>query len=399
MSPTAESTFRSFHAPLAALLLVLLPGCSGDGGSPERSGAEGAVGDGPPPSISEGGIVAETKSHDFGTVFPDTLNEKVFSFEVAEGPPLVITELRHSCDCTEGKLYVLDASGERGPVAFGEAYASGSRFELDATLNTAGKVGPQSQALHVMLEGIGRIETFTLEADIETYLVAEPPVVMAEGVSPFDGLTESIELRARQGGRFSVGVDKRFLCDDVELELTPRDPGDDGRAEVWTMAYRLRPKQSDVVDKCRVILRTDVPNENAFVPPGGDPDESAFHRFEYRTQVQVDPVLKAWPSDLDFSRVMPSWPATRRFTIRSIDADFELPEPTVELLHESRDEPYADAGAVQVTTSKSEEGDWEVELRIEELSRPGPFKFRVFVELGHPLQESLTVRVRGFAAS
>ena len=71
----------------------------------------------------------ERDSEDFGEVYQAATRSTTFRMTAAGTEPLVMHELRRTCGCTEGELYVLGADGSRELFAPGEPYAPGTEFE------------------------------------------------------------------------------------------------------------------------------------------------------------------------------------------------------------------------------------------------------------------------------
>ncbi len=339
-------------------------------------------------------LEAERTEEDFGVLYQNTVAGTSFSMQAAGEEDLIVAQLTHECGCTDAELYVLDGE-QRSEVELLKPYPPGTRFELDAQLNTKGKHGEQHQDLGILLgeEGLD-LKLFTLTAVVEPYLVAEPAVLNFERVAAVQGVKDSTVLRARDGSRFGVRIWREILCEGIEAELTPLDAGDDGRASEWRLDVDVLPGNSGQSLLCRLLLETDVPNELAKLEEG---EEVPMHRSEFQVAAQIEPVMKAWPERVNFGTFPADKTAVERFIIRNEDPTFDLTGLRIALADaEDPTQAFAWHEHATFTAEPMEDSqDWQVRLQLENIPEPGPFSGVVLIDVGHPFQRHMTVPFGG----
>ena len=63
-------------------------------------------------------MTGETFEHDFGTVYPQSLQHASFTCEAAGEEPLVVSNLKYGCGCTAGEPWVVVRDGSGALRAF-----------------------------------------------------------------------------------------------------------------------------------------------------------------------------------------------------------------------------------------------------------------------------------------
>ena len=379
------------------LILSLAAACGESPDTPEpvvTVEAEAPVEDEAEPFVRKAWLESESFVHAFGDVYPQSLHRVSFPAVAAGTEPLVIEELKHSCGCTSGELFVLGEDDARSPVEFGVAYPIGTRFELDATLNTLGRSGPQEQKVSVMLVD-GTLDIFVMEADIKPFLIAEPANLVFEKVDPFEGVESSFQLRAANGERFTPTIWRKILGENLDMQLVPEELDDSGRSALWTGKVRILPGRGGETVRSKVILNADVPNLEAAPNPDGTP---ALQRLEFQVVAQVDPILRAWPERFNLGRIGPETELRNRTVLRCIDTDFDLSKAEVRLLDARGEGDFPHPESVQVEVVEREsQSELELVLVTRALPGAGGFAGRISVMANHPLQKEIQITFKGTA--
>lgn len=363
---------------------------------------DGASAAAEPAFVRRSWLEADSFEHDFGEVYPQTLQRAVFDCVAAGEEPLVVRELKYSCGCTAGELLVLDAAGAESPIALGEPYPSGTRLRLRATLNTKGRTGEQEQKLTVV-HGDGSLDLFTMKAAIEPFLVAEPATLSLEDVSPFEGARASFELRARNGERFTPTLWRKILGETLEVSLAPLDAGDtggdtggvdeDGRAERWRVDLHLLPGRGGETLRAKLIWTADVVNVEAAPEDDGTP---ALQRLEVLVLAEVAPVVSAWPDQLNLGRVAEGAPVEKQVVLHSDDPDIDFSKAELRLVDARGEGPLSFAELCELRAEPRESSaELGISLALRSPSGRGAFAGRIVVDLHHPLQERLEIPFRG----
>ena len=82
-------------------------------------------------------LTLEKTSHDFGDIFQGDKVDQIFKFTNTGNEPLIITEIRITCGCTQPEW-------PRNPIP------PGGKGEIKVGFNSAGKMGIQTKSLPVI---------------------------------------------------------------------------------------------------------------------------------------------------------------------------------------------------------------------------------------------------------
>lgn len=397
-APPRQRTMRS--SLLLAVLALAAAACSG---SEERPSFRRETPAEPAPEEAaleeptrDAWIEADRQDEDFGDVYANAVRETTFDLVAAGSEDLVLKELKRSCGCTEGELYVLGAEGERTPYEVDRPYAPGTRFVLVAKLNTKGKQGQQDQKVHVWIDGHPLPTDFSLHANIVTFLELDPPQLEIEGASTLRGGQGRLAVQSRNGERFRVDVRREVLPQELVVELEPVDPDDEGRAARWDMSFRILPGVPKGPFKRKLILVTDALNEEAEALPGG---EDAVHMGEIWIRTELEGVFDVRPERLNLGRLTPGKTSAQKVVLRSRDPDFQMRDLVVGLFETTRDRRLDHEDAFEVEAHPIDEGTaWEVELRVKDYPVAGNFSGLLGIRTDHPYEQEIAIPFIGTAS-
>ena len=371
---------------LAALLVLLAPGCGG--------GAEPEPGPAPAPVARDARLVPDRETHDFGAVYPMSVHTTTFDL-VAEGTdPLVVKEVVRSCGCTRGELSVVEGDTATR-VELGREYAPGTKFRLDAELNTKGKSGRLRQTVGIALDDAPRGTVLTLYADIAPYLIFDPPDLAITSFPERDAMPTLAEVmvRARDGARFAL--ETAGASDGITASLAPTDPDDLGQAAEGKMTVQLEGGPRLFSRSFKLLLATDAPH------PGAEPEEDgspARHKGEFLGRITVKSRFHL-PADLPMGEFTGGL-EVRRFSFRNLDRSALVPEPSAELYADRNRAPFAWSDRFRVAVETVRPGrEWTVVVTCDPGPATGPFSGVVGIAVDDP-EEILWVPFEGeFAAT
>jgi len=399
------------HAPCPALLPALaclalaasLPGCSGEDPTPTEASPAAAAdphaghGHGDEPAYEgperDAWLEADVDSHDFGVVYPMSVHSTSFDLVAAGTEELEIHEIMRSCGCTKGELFVVGDDGSLTEAEPGVPYAPGTRFELQAELNTKGKQGQQAQTVRISMAEREEMAVFTLNAMIEPFLVADPPHMVLDAVSTLDGEHAEARVESRGGELFRLSHKEGYLPDEIELDFTPIEPDEDGRASAWTLSVDILPGLPRGLAKHKVIFVTDAVNESAGLLPNGEP---RVHMGEFWIRAKVQGPVE-FPERLALGRVSPDQPVVRKFTVRNRDRDFDMDAIEVRLFSaQGEAQPFEYSESCSVSAQQVDPGRaWEITVEVADIPDPGPFSGVIGVKVDHPQEEVLWIQFNG----
>ena len=363
------------------------------GGSETEPSPPETTSEAPAPAVAaapelEAWFEADREEHDFGEVHPDSLQETSFQLVAAGTDDLVVDKVVRSCGCTMGELFVLPEEGEREPVELGTSYAPGTKFELVAKLNTSEKLGVQKQSVRVLLRGRSQPETYWIHADIVPFLIAEPKLLTFGKVSTLEGAQRDMTVRALNGEPFGLSCDRELLAAGIDVELSPIDPGEDGRAESWKVVVHVVKGAPEGELVAKIDLETDVVNTSAVQKN----DKSITHHWPYSVKAEVDGVIDVLPDRVSFGTVPVGSEAVRRFVVRCKDPEFNMSTLSMRMENSSPELEQA----LTFEANEIEPGAaWQVDVRLAGLTRPGPFQGTLAIYVEHPYEERVTVSFRG----
>jgi hypothetical protein len=385
--------------PTAALALVLVPGSllAGCGESPPDTGSAPAESAAPAESSTAPARTSwlefERESHDFGDVYQAAVRRTSFDLVAAGTEPLVVTALKRSCGCTEGELFVVDATGTESPVELDRPYAPGTKFKLLATLNTKGRQGTQLQRVHVVTRG-DVTTSFMLEAEIVTFLEFDSTELPE--ASALTGLDGEVIVRSRGGEHFGLDARHDVLPEDLAVEFTALEPDEAGQSDRWAMSFRILPGVAKGPFKRKVILMTDAVNEEAEPFSDGSP---AVHLGEMWIRTSVEGVFDVRPERLDFGRMLPGQRVTKKILVRSRDTEFDMADIRVALFERVGGE-FAYSDAFKVSARAIDPGQaWEIEIQAQDIPVAGAFGGILGVKLDHRYEPDVQIPFTGQSVS
>jgi len=121
-----------------------------------------------------------------------------------------------------------------------------------------------------------------------------------------------------------------------------------------------------------------------------------MHRWPFSVKAEVDGVIDVLPDRVSFGTVPLGGAAVRRFVVRCKDPDFALSNLRIRM--ENASPGFEEA--LQVEATEVEPGvAWQIDARLADLTRPGPFQGTMAIYVDHPYEEFVTVSFRGAVAA
>ena len=374
MLPMGKMTTFLPAAGFLALLTSLTPACSGD--SPARHGP-----------LEIGGRMAV----DFGRVFEGSLLEQSWWLEAREA--LAIRKVDTDCGCTLASLERVGPEG-RSAYELGSALEPLERLELRARYDTRGRRGPARRSVTVQLASGGQPLVLSLAADVQPWLLLDPPELEFERILEGQGAEHALRVRSHSGEPFGLRATQRALPSWVTLEVRPTAADGAGRSRLWDVTVRLLPSAPRGTFSHLLELESDVP----VAGPGGAAEERRYSCTPAWSLQVVGPVALSVPS-LDFGLLRPQEVVSRSVRLESFDPSFELSPPRAALEPIQGGEPFPLGRTASVRTRPV--GDaFDLERTLDGLDPEvqGTFFARLLVETGHPDLPILEALVRGVRA-
>ncbi len=377
------------------LLALLLTACTEGGTAPPETSSEAAQ-ETPEPEPPKSWFEFERDTEDFGDVYASAIRETTFDMVVAGEEGIVLDELRRTCGCTEGELYVLGDAGEKTLFEVGRSYPPGTRFELLAKLNTKGKQGTQEQRVHIDVRGHELPTSFTLKAEIVTFFVFEPPSLQVKNASVLTGAGGAFVVTSRKEEKFGVDVRREILPPEIEVDFDPIEPDAEGRATSWNMTFRILPGVPKGPFKRKLILLTDVENPEADELPDGSRPQ---HAGELWIRADIQGVFDVRPERLNFGRLAAGKNIVKKIVVRSRDPEFSFSGLEVGLWDNSGTR-LANTDTYELSTREIDPGKaWEVEVRVLGSPESGEFGGLLGIRTFHALEPEVHITFVGQAAA
>ncbi len=373
--------------------MLVLCACSQEADPPAASAGSAATAEATPAPVRDSWFEFDTNTHDFGDVYASAKRETTFALVAAGTEDLIVGEVQRSCGCTEGQLFVLAEGGARSPFEPGKAYAPGTRFELDASLNTRGRQGEQLQRVHLRIEGRPEPQSFELHAFIVTFLEFDPFEIV--GATTLEGARGEFVVKSRGGEHFVLDALREVLPEELDLVFTPIEPDAGGRSDRWTLAFTIAPGVPKGPYKSKVILKTDVVNTEAEPLPDGS---ELVHMGELWVRTEFLGVFDIRPERLSFGRLAPGQGVTKKVVVRSRDAAFDMQDVEVAVFEKNGQGFHAHQDAFQVKAEPIDPGKaWEVEIKVADFPVAGNFDGILGIRTNHRFEPEIAIQFIGTA--
>ena len=363
----------SVTALRAGLLALLVPGCEGE------ARGEGA-----------GPLVVETPEVDFGRVYEGRVLEHEWECQVHSTS--AVKEAKTDCGCTLARLERAGPAG-RQPYELGAPLEAGERLFVSLRYDTRGRRGPSPRAVRLSLAG-GAGMALTVTADVEPWLVVEPPEIPFERLLEGTGAECSFTVRSTTGAPFHLRPTGLALPPWVTIELRPEDADAGGRARHWLAHASLGPEAPRGTYHYPLELASDE-----VIP--GSPDSGAERHFSvapgWRLQI-VGPVALSSPN-LEFGMVRATETVAQSVRLESFDPAFTPDSATARLEPIKAGEPFPLGRTAQIHLRPAGRAcDIELVLVGLDTEVAGTFLAKLVVETGHPALPRLEALVRGVRA-
>jgi hypothetical protein len=212
----------------SALVCLLATAC---GPAPEAPQTKAPVAAAPGPSAvsAEIGLLGPAR-HDFGRVFEGVPLEHRFELEVRGNQPLELINVHKSCGCTKADAFVVGADGQRAPLILKAPLPPGTRIEVDAVLDTFGRSGKQVKPITLYGNLPGGRQELTLEADVNSLLTLDPPILDLGRFVVGSSVRRSAILSSSTGQRLKLSAAPEGLTEELDIAVLPLDADGEGRA-------------------------------------------------------------------------------------------------------------------------------------------------------------------------
>jgi hypothetical protein len=393
--PRSTNPQRGLGAGARALLgavglSLALGSCGGE------PGVDGAPGNQPLAHVPAGAVptdgpvrlVCEAPDFDFGQVWEGAVVDHHFDLEVRGTGELALQAAKSSCGCTTPSLEFADGR----PYTFGTALRAGDRLRLAVQFASRNRPGPQERpvTLYGNLPDEGRFQ-LRLLGRVGPYLESSREELELGAV-----LLHS-EARAETELRTADGLPAQLLImtlppppADLQVELAPIEPDLEGRSARWKLSATLTADGAIGGFHWPVRVETADPDGQR-----SDVGTTVFVRWSRVRPVEVQPVTFA------LGIVRPGQGAARQVRLVSHDPSFDLgavdlAAAEIELRQGERDL----TGALRCEPLRRDGEAW---LELSTAGFPagveGALSGWVRLELGHPLQPRLEIRVEALAAA
>lgn len=168
--------------------------------------------------------------HDFGRVFEGVALEHRFELEVRGQQPLELINVHKSCGCTKAEAFLVGPGGERSPLAMKTPVPPGTRIEVDAVLDTFGRSGKQVKPITLYGNLPGGRQELTLEAEVESLLALDPPILDLGRFVLGSAPRRSAVLSSKAGQRLRLSPAPEGLTEELDVAVLALDPDGEGRA-------------------------------------------------------------------------------------------------------------------------------------------------------------------------
>lgn len=342
-------------------------------------------------------LECEVRDHEFGEAYEGEILTHVFTLRNSGDQPLTISQAKPSCGCTVGHVRVRGDDGEWNDYKFNDPIPAGADFELEANLDTKGKTNTAASKINVHCNDPREVVPLGVSAQVRPYFRVAPPSLNFGSMSVADSASQSLEILSRRPGSFALSIEDENPTQGVSLQLTPVEPGDDGRAERWRVDVTVGPDCREGPLGYRLELKSDQEIEGA--PPQADGTATV-----YTTSVQINARVEGLISldrpYLSFGPLRSGQVASRSLRIQNNDPNFEMGIPEVRL--EDMAEPgkpsaYAEYFSTSVRPIDAQGKIIEVELTLQGLpeSITGSVIGSLVVEVGHPSHPEVRSQFNG----
>lgn len=331
-------------------------------------------------------------SHDFGTLAQGVVTEHLFQLEVGPGDPLALLEVKPSCGCTIAETSVLGSAGTRSPYEIGQKLVAGTKLELLARLNTAGK-HDQVRTVVTLRTSDNRISQLELKAEVITFLKVSPERFHFGELQSDGEARGQLQVTNSYGDAYKLTVNKKRIPDYLQVELVPVKPDAAGRAKQWNVNLKIGPGVPEGRNRLLPVeLISDYPMEGGEQSVNAAP---AFHSVTAHAQVTVMAVVDATPHYMNFGSMTPGQVMQRTVLVESRDNEFDFVQPQPSIRGRRGDFEYPEAAVVQASPNVPGVS-YKVMLTITAPSDlNGSFTGTVVVPVGHPKKNQIEVPFSG----
>jgi len=339
----------------------------------------------------------ETDQHQFGTVRQGMKMEHAFRMSSGGTAPLIIRQVKPTCGCTVGKVSTREAEdGEWKLYTMGEPIAPGTAIQVEAALDTSNKRNNTQVRINVYANDPVGLHTLTLGATVEPFMTATPTALMFGELSE-DSVKEGTVNVRTANEPVMLRIDESRPVPKPEglvVELTPVNPGEDGRSSHWQVKASVGPKLQEGPFGYQVHLVSDKEMENGKAEPDGSKEPYSIF---VNVNARVLGVLSCSPQYLSMGLVRPGQVVGRSVRIQNHDETFELSNVQASVVgYKGEEFPWAESFTTNLRPVPGQDAV-DVELRLEGLPEgsDGSFKGQVLIQTGHPKKPEVEVTFSG----
>ncbi|MEO1698330.1 MAG: DUF1573 domain-containing protein [Planctomycetota bacterium] len=346
-------------------------------------------------------------THDFGSARQGDLLTHVFQMKSAGSEPLVITQASPTCGCTLGEVRITP-EGMTTPelYTFGNPIDPGALVELEATLDTASKRNDTQVRIQVYSnDGKTPVQSLTLKARIQPFIVASPPYVQLGQIRQGEEKVAKVTFRTSGGERVVLAENPNrniSMPEGLAIDLVAINPDDEGKSNQWQATFSVGADAKEGPGGYLLRLNTDIPlpkneKKEAQAKLAGKPIKPTFYSCDANVSYSVIGALAIQPLYLSMGLVRPGQPLVRSARLTSYEPGFDLSQVKATLTGQNgQDLQWADAFSVTVKpVSGSDAVDLEVRLDGLPETADGAFRGTIVVETGHPTKPTMDVRFSG----
>jgi len=330
---------------------------------------------------------------DFGDLIQGETRDTTFELESTGEDPLVIASIAKTCGCTRAEVVLLDDAGNQLPYRVGSPIAPGVKLKVLANIDTTGKSHAFKTDITLVTNDPRRGIVFSLKANVKPALAMNPRSLNFATMKPADVRKGQVVVTSEAYGKFKLEVDPNIPVKDVQVELLPTNPDENGLSDRWTVKAEAGPNLPEGVLNRAIRLVSNLPQPGKTLPDG---TPQYFDAVLFVTGNVLGPV-SVNPPHVSFGLLRPGQTLTRKSTLMITDPDFTLKEaPKWQIMGygtEFKDPEDFSVSFVPVEGTKN----WELVMTLlgREQEGNGSFRGYISVDLGHPAKPVLEIGFSG----